>query len=106
MKVNSRYCRVLLDSQQYLRLEAAHGTSVRAFTGELWITQDGNPADFMLLPGDVFTALAAAPLIVLAHRPSELLIEEPPQANFFQCMVTRLTSVRDGLGNRQAARAL
>lgn len=46
--------------------------SVRCTRGRIWITQDGDPRDVVLEPGDSYTADRADRMLLHALRPSAL----------------------------------
>jgi hypothetical protein len=47
--------RIQLDRGRTLRLSDALGATVRVTRGELWMTQEGDPRDVVLGPGDTFS---------------------------------------------------
>ena len=68
-----------VSAQELLKLALARGDHVRADAGTVWLTVDGTVDDFVLGPGEVYTApadlvvnatgLNAGRFTVLGHRP-------------------------------------
>ena len=64
---------VQLSRSQLVRFVAGGNATVRCVRGSLWITQDGNPQDLVIQPGEVFTADSNAALLVYALQDNSLL---------------------------------
>lgn len=77
MDVNLDYAGVELAAGRYLVMRDAKGTRVLCLAGELWITQDGDNADYFLQPGETFAIGVRGSIVVQAHRAARLLLLEP-----------------------------
>jgi hypothetical protein len=55
-----------LPRQQVLRLTHAEGARLCPTSGTVWITQDGDPRDWILDPGECLVVEGAAPVMVQA----------------------------------------
>lgn len=51
-----------------LRLRESAGTTVTAFGGTVWITEEGSPGDVLLTPGERFTLARPGLALVEAFR--------------------------------------
>ena len=49
---------------QALPIDAERGTVVRAETGALWLTQEGDPRDYILMPGDQYSSPTNRKIVV------------------------------------------
>ncbi|HMA09644.1 MAG TPA: DUF2917 domain-containing protein [Ramlibacter sp.] len=72
---------VCLAKSQAVTLTDAKGSQIRCLSGGLWITQDRDPRDIVLAPGESFTIDRGGPAIVWALAPSsvEMRAAEPPR---------------------------
>lgn len=52
--------------------------TIRCDAGSLWITQDGNPRDIVLAPGQQFRRDSRAGTIVYALEPARLTLQHDP----------------------------
>jgi DUF2917 family protein len=66
MWINTPSARLAIGARRALRLDAAHGTTLRAVQGTLWITIDHDSRDIVLDPGEAFVVDSNQPLVVLA----------------------------------------
>jgi Protein of unknown function (DUF2917) len=66
MWINTPNARLAVGGRRGLRLDAAHGTLLRAVTGTLWVTIDNDPRDIVLDPGESFVVDTEQPLFVMA----------------------------------------
>ncbi len=55
MNVQLRSGNVQLARHGHVEVIDGRGASVRCVLGSLWLTQDGDPRDILLKPGDSFT---------------------------------------------------
>lgn len=76
-----------LQRRQTFQLRARRGERIECQTGELWITQDGDPRDIVLGPRQCFTLDRAGTTVVSAlkdaafvYRRSESLARNPKPA--------------------------
>ena len=70
-----------LREHQIVRFDGATGVTVVCLRGELWLTQDGDTRDLVLVPGDRFTLDHEGLTLVSALRPSSLCVEMPVQTS-------------------------
>jgi len=91
-----------LERGETLRIHGGLGSSVIVFGGRVWLTQDGDLRDIHLGPGESFTLDVAAPALLQALAPAQVMLAEPQQAPRVQGAAERL---RAWLGER-LARAL
>ncbi len=63
---------VCLAKSQAVTLTDAKGSQIRCLSGGLWITQDRDPRDIVLAPGESFTLDRVGPAIVWALAPSSV----------------------------------
>ena len=66
-----------LDRYRILRLEHAHGVSVRCETGMLWLTQEGDPEDALLAPGERIRIGTGRLVLIEALQDSTLRLSAP-----------------------------
>jgi hypothetical protein len=76
MDVNLHYAGIQLDRGRHLTLRAALGTRVLCLAGELWITQDRDPNDHFVQPGETFAVSVDGTVVVQANRGAQLLLLE------------------------------
>jgi hypothetical protein len=69
---------VALDRGDVLRIRDGAGTTVRAQSGVLWVTEECDHDDRVLGPGVSCRIAHAGIALVEAHRPARLVIEVPP----------------------------
>ena len=77
MNIKARIARLALKQRDTLTLEAARGALVRCLEGLVWITQDGDRADYIVAAGDSFRVDRDGSVIVQATRPARVAIESP-----------------------------
>jgi hypothetical protein len=63
-----------------LHLTPAAGYRVVAVSGEVWITQEGRIADYVLRPGDAVTLDSPGVAIVTSFGPADIEVIAPPAA--------------------------
>jgi hypothetical protein len=69
---------------QFVTLEDACGTQIRIQDGSAWITEEGDPNDFTLSPGEAHTVMHQGRTVVQAMDSAKLTLREgecPPAAN-------------------------
>ena len=76
MKINLNRVNVELGQSQTLPILQAEGVKVTCQRGCLWITQDRDPRDVILEPGDFFVMDRKGRALVSALSPSGLIVEE------------------------------
>ena len=84
---------IALDRGNLLRILNGRGTRIRVASGVLWVTEENNPDDHVLLPGDAIDLAEKGTAIALAHRPARVVIEVPYG-------VATPAPGRDGVGGR------
>ena len=77
MKIEFSSSGVLLAKDQTLNLPSAAGVRVASQSGSVWITQDGDPRDIVLRPGESVVLERSTPTIVQAFEPSLITIVDP-----------------------------
>ena len=66
-----------LDRSRILRLEHARGVRVACRSGMLWLTQEGDPQDAFLAPGEQIRIGTRRLVLVEALQDSTLCLSEP-----------------------------
>jgi hypothetical protein len=66
--------------RRLLELTPATGYRVVALSGEVWITQAGQLADYVLRPGDALTLDSPGTAIVTSFGPADIEVIAPPAA--------------------------
>jgi len=103
MKIELAAPGLMLAKDQVLALPAADGACVTSEDGVVWITQDGDPRDVVLTPGDTFCLERDTATLVQAFAPARIRIAEPrPKAHGFAALLRRL---RRALARRMHAPA-
>ena len=71
-----------LETGQFFSLDDACGTRIQSCEGTVWITEEGEPRDFVVGPGDAFLVTRPGRTLVQAMAPSRvaLLDEDLPCA--------------------------
>ena len=69
---------VALDRGDVLRIRDGAGTTVHAKSGVLWVTEESDHHDRVLVPGVACRIEHGGLALVEAHRPARLVIEVPP----------------------------
>ena len=77
MKIEFSSSGVLLAKDQTLNLPDAAGVRVASQSGIVWITQDGDPRDIVLTPGESVVLERSTPTIVQAFEPALITIADP-----------------------------
>ena len=77
MKIEFSSSGVLLAKGQTLNLPDAAGVRVASQSGVVWITQDGDPRDIVLAPGESVVLERSTPTIVQAFEPALITIADP-----------------------------
>ena len=77
MKIEFSSSGVLLAKDQTLSLPDAAGVRVASQSGTVWITQDGDPRDIVLAPGESVVLERSTPTIVQAFEPALITIADP-----------------------------
>jgi hypothetical protein len=65
-----------LKAGQFLTLENACGTEIRIQDGSAWVTEEGDPNDFTLAPGEAHTVMHQGRTVVQAMNPAHLTLRE------------------------------
>lgn len=100
---------VCLAKSQAVTLTDAKGSLIRCLSGGLWITQDHDPRDIVLEPGESFTIDRAGPAIVWALAPSSVEMRAAEQHRPFAAFARRWgpqahsATPRPSLGQRELA---
>jgi len=104
MKIEVAAPALSLAKNQVLALPSAEGACVTSDAGIVWITQDGDPRDIVLAPGETFCLERGTPTLVQAFAPARIRIAEGmrPKARGVAALVQR---VRGWLGARGHAAA-
>lgn len=76
MDVRLHCAGVELDARRFLTLDDARGTRVVCVEGELWITQDGDTADYFVYAGQSFTINVRGKVVIQAQRPTRIELRE------------------------------
>jgi hypothetical protein len=69
-----------LQRGESLRLHGGVGATVIVFGGQIWLTQDGDLRDIFLGAGESFTLDIAAPAVLYATEPAQLMLAGPGSA--------------------------
>ena len=77
MKIEFSSSGVLLSKGQTLSLPDAAGVRIASQSGIVWITQDGDPRDIVLTPGESVVLERSTPTIVQAFEPALITIADP-----------------------------
>ena len=67
-----------LEPGQVVTLDDAAGTCIRARYGALWVTEEDNPADHIVRPGDVHVIARAGRTVVQALEPAWMSLRASP----------------------------
>lgn len=65
-----------LAAGQYFSLEDACGTRIEPFEGTLWITEEGEPRDFVVAAGEAFVVARPGRTIVQALEASRVELRD------------------------------
>ena len=96
MQINLNGTPIRLERGRLIAFDPVVRTRITAIAGSLWITQDGNPRDYVLDAGETFMAQTSDRLIIQAETDSELAIYEPARASW-------LTRATDAYGRFAAS---
>src|SRR5947209_2348921 len=77
MKIEFSASGIVLAPGELLNIEHAAGARIGSRNGSVWITQDGDPRDIVLEPGDVFELDRDSPVIVQAIENAVVTIADP-----------------------------
>ena len=65
----SRLFEMRLDPREVRKLDGnQYGTQILSINSVLWVTQDGDPEDYILCPGDRFTVTRPGPVVIQGMR--------------------------------------
>ena len=67
-----------LEAGQIFSLDDACGTSIQAWAGTVWITEEGEPRDFVVGPGEAFVVTRAGRTLVQAVAPARVALRDGP----------------------------
>ena len=73
-----------LEAGQLFTLDDARGTRIQSREGTLWITEEGEPRDFVVGPGEAFFVTRPGRTLVQAVAPARVALRgatEPVAAN-------------------------
>ena len=91
---------VCLAKSQAVTLTDAKGSLIRCLSGGLWITQDHDPRDIVLEPGESFTIDRAGPAIVWALAPSSVEVRAAEQPRPLAAIARRWAAHRGNAVSR------
>lgn len=94
---------VCLAKSQAVTLTDAKGSLIRCLSGGLWITQDHDPRDIVLEPGESFTIDRAGPAIVWALAQSSVEMRAAEQHRPFAAFARRWGAQAQAAVARQPA---
>lgn len=77
MKADLNQLLIPLRKEQLMRLVDAEGQAVAVFSGEVWLTQEGDPEDHVLAAGEVFELDRSGLTVLHAFEDSTLAIVDP-----------------------------
>lgn len=77
MDSSIRYALTQLPQGRYLRLHRVDGRSIAVFKGTVWITQDGDPRDVFVGPGETFFVDRPGLVLIEALDDASLIVLEP-----------------------------
>jgi hypothetical protein len=67
-----------LEAGQLLALDDAGGMRILPRAGTLWITEEGEPRDFVVGPGEAFVVTRAGRTLVQAVAPARVALRDGP----------------------------
>jgi hypothetical protein len=67
-----------LAAGQLLSLDDARGMRILPSAGTLWITEEGEPRDFVVGPGEAFVVTRAGRTLVQAVAPARVALRDGP----------------------------
>jgi hypothetical protein len=86
MDVRLHHAGVELDARRFLTLDDALGTRIDCIDGEIWITQDGDTADYFVDGGRSFTIDVQGKVVIqAAQRPARIVLHDaatPPRRDW------------------------
>jgi hypothetical protein len=97
MTMHAAFRPVALARGDVLRIRDGGGLMLRPTSGVLWVTEERNPDDRVIAPGDVCRLEGMGLALVYAHRNSRIVIDVPPS-------IERLPDVRLALHGADEAR--
>lgn len=65
-----------LEAGQLLSLDDACGTRIQPHEGTVWITEEGEPRDFVVGPGEAFVVTRAGRTLVQAVVPARVALRD------------------------------
>lgn len=65
-----------LEAGQIFSLDDACGTSIEAQAGTVWITEEGEPRDFVVGPGEAFLVTRPGRTLVQAMAPAQVALRD------------------------------
>lgn len=75
MDVRTERVRIELDGGETLRIQDARGASVTVVSGEVWLTQEGDPGDVVLVAGERHVVAHRGLSVLQAFDASRVTIE-------------------------------
>jgi len=76
MNLHMESAALALEAGQFVTLEDACGTQIRIDNGAAWVTEEGDPNDFTLVPGEAHTVMHKGRTVVQAMNPAEITLRE------------------------------
>ena len=70
--------RIDLQRGEFLRLNRSAGKTITAHAGSVWITEEDNPSDVVLGPGESFTLARPGLALVEAFGDASISFAPPP----------------------------
>lgn len=103
MNIKSNPTQVRLEADRFLKLSDSKGTRVQCESGALWITQDHDATDYVLMPGQSLELEHGGDALVFALMDSQVLLQEParsasPLDRFGRALLNTLESMGSWIG--------
>jgi hypothetical protein len=76
MQLHMESAALALKAGQFVTLEDACGTQIRIQNGSAWVTEEGDPNDFTLVPGEAHTVMHQGRTVVQAMNSAQITLRE------------------------------